>query len=369
MIFLYYDSLSYPGGGIATYLHALASYLKEQNLSFQVTVTEINHSPIIDELITKGISVYRQVRLPGDRWLIRKRAMLFWLSRKLRSGDRVFCVCPPSPSLYLPLVRLAHKCKAKIAVSWFLAPEFWPPSIAGIYAGEFSQAVNETDAVISVSKCTTHQFKEAYGYTGYVHVVPYHNLMFFRETVPLPAGPPWKIGYMGRLDMKQKNLDTLLGAFTDVLEVRRDLELHCYGDGPDRMELEEMAFNSGVHKHVYFYGTYDHRRDLPEIMNNCHFFTHPSRAEGGPCFSLLEVLQAGRFCVASRVGGIPDLYDGHPEAGLLIDPNDQKSLSSGLLAAVERTVNGSIDANAIRARYFEGFDMASAHRAWLSAIA
>jgi glycosyltransferase involved in cell wall biosynthesis len=265
-------------------------------------------------------------------------------------------------------VRLIHRRKAKIAVSWFTAPEFWPPTVAGAYAKEFSQAVAETDAVISVSKCTVRQFKEVYGYSGRVHVVPYHNLLFFKEALPLPSGPPWKIGSLGRLEAKVKNLDTLLHVFANVLEVRRDVELHCYGDGPDRMQLERLALDLAIDRRVSFHGAYDHRRDLPEIMNNCHFFVHPSRVEGGPCFSLLEILQAGRFCVAARVGGLPDLYEGYPDVGLLVDRNDEKSLYQGLMLALEKAEKGLIDSKKIRARYFAGFDLESAHQAWMSAL-
>jgi glycosyltransferase involved in cell wall biosynthesis len=368
MIFIYYDSLSHPGGGIGTYLHALALHLHQEKIPFQVTVTELKPSPIVDELIAKGIKVYRQKLLPGDRWLITKRVMLGWLASKLKPGDWVYCLCPPYAPIYLDLVRLVHWRKAKIAVSWFLAPEFWPPDIAGSHAQRFCQAIQETDRIISVSKCTVHQFKEVYGFTGKVYVVPYHNFQFFPETVDLPSSPPWKIGFMGRLDIRQKNLDTLLQAFSKALQVRHDLELHLYGGGSDQGILETLAQELNIQNNVYFWGAYDHRQDLPNIIRSCHFFVHPSRSEGGPCFSLLEQMQAGRYCVASQVGGIPDLYAGHPEAGLLVDCKDTESVYQGLTSALDKLANGLIDAEKIRSRYFDGFDMASAHRAWAEVI-
>ena len=51
-------------------------------------------------------------------------------------------------------------------------------------------AVEETDAVISVSRCTIPQFREIYGYEGPVRVVRYHNLELFKKAVPLPPAPP-----------------------------------------------------------------------------------------------------------------------------------------------------------------------------------
>jgi glycosyltransferase involved in cell wall biosynthesis len=365
MVFLFSDVL-YRAGGIETYLHALALHLHSEGIPFRVVVAELEPCPLVDELVEKGIQVYRQRRLPGDRWLVRQHFMLTWLRTQLKPGDWVFCVRQPMPGLYLRIVRLVHSRQARIAASWMFAPEFLPPVPS--YSEKFCQAVAETDAVISVSKCTAHQFKDIYGYTRQVHVVPYHNLLLFQKPVSLPPGPPWKIGFIGRLDIKQKNLDTLLQALVPVVKVWQHVELHLYGRGPDQTQLEALAMSLGIQKHVVFHGVYDHRKDLPHIMANCHFFVYPSRFEGGPCFTLLELMHAGRFCVAARVGGIPDLYEGFPKVGLLVSPDNQFELSQGMVTALEQVASGLINGDAIRARYFDGFDIASAHRAWSSAI-
>lgn len=365
MIFIYSDVL-YRAGGIETYLHALALHLHSEGIAFRVVVAELEPCPLVDELVDKGIEVYRQRRLPGDHWLVRQHVMLSWLRTQLKPGDWVFCVRQPMPGLYLRMVRLVHSRQARIAASWIFAPKFLLP--VPPYSEKFCQAVAETDAVISVSNCTAHQFKDVYGYTRQVDVVPYHNLLLFQKPVPLPPNPPWKIGFIGRLDIKQKNLDTLLQALAPVVQEWQHVELHFYGRGPDQDQLEVLAMSLGIQKHIVFHGAYDHRKDLPEIMANCHFFVYPSRFEGGPCFTLLELMQAGRFCVAANVGGIPDLYEGFPEVGLLVSPDNPSELSQAMVMALERVASGSIKLDKIRARYFDGFDMASAHQAWTSAI-
>lgn len=365
MIFLYSDVL-FRAGGIETYLHALALHLRSEKIPFRVVVAELERCPLIDELVDKGIQVYRQQRLPGDRWKVRQRFMLTWLATELQPGDWVFCVRQPMPELYLRMVQLVHRCQARIAASWALAPEFFSP--VPPYGENFCQAVAQTDAVISVSQCTAHQFKEVYGYTGQVHVVPYHNLLLFPEPIPLPPSPPWKIGFIGRLDIKQKNLDTLLQALATVVQEWQQVELHLYGRGSDQNQLEALASNLGIQKQVIFHGAYDHRKDLPKIMANCHFFVYPSKFEGGPCFTLLELMQAGRFCVAAPVGGIPDLYEGFPEVGLLVSPDNSSELSQGIVTALEKVASGSISGQKIRDRYFDRFDLASAHQAWESAL-
>jgi glycosyltransferase involved in cell wall biosynthesis len=103
-------------------------------------------------------------------------------------------------------------------------------------------------------------------------------------------------------------------------------------------------------------------------MADNHVFTYTSNYEGGPCFTLLELLQAGRYVVASPVGGIPDIYDDHPEAGLLVDAEDPSRIADTLEAAFRKVEVGDVDPEAIRERYHQEFDMAAAHDDWLGAL-
>jgi len=369
MIYLYSDILT-QAGGIETYLHALATKLHTEDLPFRVAVSEQEpeNAPckMLDDLEAIDIDVYRQPYVPGDRWHVRKRLLMAWLWWQLEPDDWVYCVRQPIPALYLELVRLVHNRGAKIAASWMFAPEFLVPDSP--HYESFCQAVEETDRVISVSECTIHQFKEVYGYEGPVEVVRYHNLPLFDDPVPLPEGPPWRIGYMGRLSIEQKNLDTLLRAFSYLRKDNQDVELHFYGDGPDEAELADLASRLGVEASVTFHGRYDHRTDLTEIMADTHVFTYTSNYEGGPCFTLLELLQAGRYVVASPVGGIPDIYDGHPEVGLLVDAGDPDQISDALETALQKVEARDVDPEAIRERYHQEFDMVGAHDDWLEAL-
>jgi len=362
MIFLYSDVL-YKAGGIETYLHVLSLHLQRENIPFRVAVAELETCHLLEDLVSRGVKVYRQPRVWGDSWLVRQRLLQLWLFANLRPGDWVFCVRQPMASLYLGLVGGVHRQRARLAVSWALAPEFLKP-----HNKDFCKAVAETDAVVSVSRCTADQFRNVYGFEGKVHVVPYHNFPFFEAVVALPAGPPWKIGYLGRLERKQKNLVELLVAFARLASVRADVELHLHGQGPDQSFLEQKVSEEGLENRVIFHGSYDHRFDLPRIMARCHLFVYPSRFEGGPCFTLLELMQAGRFCVASRVGGIPDLYEERPNLGTLVEPGDIAGLAAALADAVTRVSTGSINGECIRARYLEAFSLAPAHAAWEAAL-
>jgi glycosyltransferase involved in cell wall biosynthesis len=354
-------------GGIETYLDALARRLHAEGRPFRIAVSLNGLAPFLDDLETLGVSVYRQPYVPGDRWCVRQRLLVRHVSAQLQPGDWIFCVRQPMPGVYLSLVRAAHARGAKIAVSWIFAPEFLPPP-PGRSGDLFCQAVHETDAVISVSQCTEHQFRAVYGYEGPVQIVPYHNVSIFDRVEPLPSSPPYKIGFIGRVDIEQKNLDTVIDAFGQLASSRDDVELHVYGGGPDLNQLRVLVEQSRFMRRIVVHGPYDQRRDLRKIIAECHVFIYVSRFEGGPCFSLLELLQAGRYVVTSPVGGIPDIYQGRPDIGLMISPRNPRAIAEALDEALVKIAYGRVDPTRIRARYDEAFSMSHAHAAWLRAL-
>lgn len=365
-IWLFSDMLA-GQGGIETYMDALARRLHAEGLPIRIAVSLNGETPIMDELEASGIDVYRQPAVPGDRWQIRQRLLIRHVARHLRPGDWVYCVRQPMPELYLSLVKAVHARGAKIAASWMLAPEFLPPP-PGQLGERFKRAIMETDVVISVSECTRHQFRDVYDYDGPVRIVRYHNRPMFSEPVPLPPGPPYAIGFIGRISIDHKNLDTILDAFKMLRARRSDVVLNFYGGGQDFALFQSMIAESGLQDCAILHGPYDHRYDLPDIMAANHVFVYTSRFEGGPCFSILELLQAGRFVVTSPVGGIPDVYDGRPEIGNLAPSGSAALIAQALDSALLRISAGKVDPAAIRSVYEGEFDDAVAHRQWLRAL-
>jgi glycosyltransferase involved in cell wall biosynthesis len=81
-------------------------------------------------------------------------------------------------------------------------------------------------------------------------------------------------------------------------------------------------------------------------------FVFPSHYEGFPV-SLLEAIALGLPCVASSVGGIPDILD-NGKAGLLVEPRAPLQLASTLSKIIDdKTLRNLIAMNAWeRARKF-----------------
>jgi D-inositol-3-phosphate glycosyltransferase len=125
-------------------------------------------------------------------------------------------------------------------------------------------------------------------------ITPVVDLSRFLK-LPLPSGPIRRIGAIGRLH-PQKGFDILITAFRKC--ALAGMELHVYGDGPERSALQQLA--SGDSR-IIFHGF----ADPVDAMEKCDVVAVPSRYEP---FGLvaLEARAAGRTVLTSGVDGLAD---------------------------------------------------------------
>lgn len=88
---------------------------------------------------------------------------------------------------------------------------------------------------------------------------------------------------------------------------------HIVGEGPDEERYRKMIVSLGLDKAVTFHGALPAR----EAFKLAKTVVVPSRAEAMP-YIILEAVAAGRPLIATRVGGIPEIFGRH--AGRLIEP-------------------------------------------------
>jgi glycosyltransferase involved in cell wall biosynthesis len=133
--------------------------------------------------------------------------------------------------------------------------------------------------------------------------------------------------YAGRLQ-PIKDLGTLLRAAARVRCVHGSLRVVLAGDGPERAQLERVAGELELRDTVSFLGA---RSDVAALLAGADGFVMTSLSEGLP-MALLEAMASGVPCIATAVGGIPELFAG--EAGLLTPVGDDAAIA----AAVERVI-------------------------------
>lgn len=108
----------------------------------------------------------------------------------------------------------------------------------------------------------------------------------------------FKVCSVGRLE-NEKGYNQLIESLTDL-----NAHLTLIGDGSRRRELESLALTCRVK--VDFTGVITDQRQLHRKVADCDLFVLPSLTEGMPR-ALLEAMAIGMCCIATRVGGIPEV--------------------------------------------------------------
>lgn len=122
----------------------------------------------------------------------------------------------------------------------------------------------------------------------------------------LHTGPvPPRIVFVGSLAQMYKAPDVLLRAVSILRNEGRAVELSMVGDGRHRAELQQLGRELGLDGAVKFHGELS-AEGVREQMDWATLFVLPSRTEGLPRV-IVEAMARGLPCVATNVGGIPEL--------------------------------------------------------------
>lgn len=116
----------------------------------------------------------------------------------------------------------------------------------------------------------------------------------------------------------------LVEAFTAIAADRPGLRLRMIGDGPDRRRCQGLARRAGLEGQVEFTG---YQADVYGQLQQADAFVLPSLNENLP-LALLQAMATGLPCIASAVGGIPEMLTGG--CGTLIVPGHVRSLRTAM---------------------------------------
>ncbi|MCB1624737.1 MAG: glycosyltransferase [Pseudomonadales bacterium] len=134
---------------------------------------------------------------------------------------------------------------------------------------------------------------------------------------------------VGRLN-EVKDIPTLVAAFHALRSLTTNpTRLWLIGDGEDRPRIEQTIARLGLKDHVSMLGA---RTDVMRLLPATDAYVMSSLTEGLP-MALIEAMANRVPCVATAVGGIPDLLrDG---AGLTIPAADPLALSRAMLRLID----------------------------------
>ncbi|MBN1817511.1 MAG: glycosyltransferase [Sedimentisphaerales bacterium] len=144
-----------------------------------------------------------------------------------------------------------------------------------------------------------------------------------RRSMQVPENA-FVFGMVGRL-AATKGVDYLIRAFAEAQREIPQAHLVLIGTG-ERQPYEQLASQCGCLAGMHFLGF---REDVSKLYRGMDAFVLSSVAEGMPR-AILEAMAAGTPCVATRVGGVPEIVvDG--QTGILAEPADAASLARAMM--------------------------------------
>jgi glycosyltransferase involved in cell wall biosynthesis len=194
----------------------------------------------------------------------------------------------------------------------------------------------------AVMYVTSRTLQRKYPATGFVFSGSDVSLDDSAFAVPpraAPSGPEaFTLVTVASLDQPYKGTEVLLDAFTALRQSRRQIRLLIVGGGARLPAYQERARALGIAEDVEFLGQVD-REGVRRALDRAHLFVLPSLTEGLPR-ALLEAMARRLPCVATHVGGIPELLPEHS----LVPPKDAAALARRLLEFITDEPGCEVDA-------------------------
>jgi glycosyltransferase involved in cell wall biosynthesis len=150
-----------------------------------------------------------------------------------------------------------------------------------------------------------------------------------------------------------KAFDLLIGALAILKTSGRPVSATIAGEGPLDAELKRLAERLGVADMVRFAG----HRPAREAFAMGRMLVMPSRTESLP-YVLLEAAAAGLPILATRVGGIPEIF-GPEAAANLVAANDVRALARAIGAALDTPGQIKRVAQLVKSRVRSEFSLAA----------
>jgi glycosyltransferase involved in cell wall biosynthesis len=219
-------------------------------------------------------------------------------------------------------------------------------------AGRFNLAaerllMRRTDLFLFESAYSSELFRQKIGDPGHrMRVV--HNGVAPDEFEPIALhADATDLVFIGEL-RAIKGIDVLIDAIAQLHRAGRTVTATLVGDGPDRAELIAQTERLGLTKMIAYLPAMPARRAqaLGRVM------VVASRAESLP-YVVLEAAASAKPLIATRVGGIPEIYG--PLATRLIPPDDAGALAKAIASSLDDPLAVASVAQQLSARVAASF--------------
>jgi phosphatidylinositol alpha-1,6-mannosyltransferase len=248
---------------------------------------------------------------------------------------------------YLGMNQMKRTCDGAIAINYVTSETLqqrYPPS-------KDAYAVSFSDVMLQTTEISTHIFEKRKTRLG---DMPWREARY---------GTPIRIGFVGRF-LFYKGPDVILRA-SALCRNHLNFQLIMIGKGRHLGNMKALASELGVQDYVDFAGELSSGSSIFEFLDSIDLFVMPSRAEGLPR-ALVEAMSRGCPCIASAVGGIPELL----EPSDLVPPDSPEALAKLILqvAADSDRLLAMSARNLAKATQFSPQTLNESRRAFLEEI-
>jgi glycosyltransferase involved in cell wall biosynthesis len=302
---------------------------------------------LLNDIVESGVRVERSSWRWGCRWNLPDFVLVPQGLKAIRHAAAVIFKRPP-PLQILRWLRRASRLTGRhipfILIMPYRPGEYWSHLTD-------SSEIDFFDIITVQSEESIQEVKKL-GFRGRVENIP---LLPPRSTplVDYPSNRETgtiRIGFLGRM-VAQKNLGYLLEIYrvlTRISAGNTRYELHLFGDGPQRDELQQICAEQAL-PHAFFHGETP-RAGVVRAIDSCDIFLNTSLTEG-QCLVALEVLSRGRPLVATPVGALPEVLD-QTELGRLAPLDDAEKFAANVVEVAGSIRAGEITPQSV-ARAFE----------------
>ncbi len=204
------------------------------------------------------------------------------------------------------------------------------PLIQAATTGLQSWLCRNADAVMYVSEGLRQRYRSSgAAFVGSDCALP--DQAFVDEPRDLRSSGFLRIINVGTFEQPYKGQDLLLRSVRQLSAAIEDLKLHVdfVGAGKHQAACVALASQLGLERHVTFHGHVSNVEHLRALLDSADLMVHPSRTEGMPRV-IIEAMARGLPCIATRVGGIPELLD----AECLVPSGDCDAIARAMEAMV-----------------------------------
>ena len=224
--------------------------------------------------------------------------------------------------------------KRKFGIPWISTQHNGAQSVSGLRQLVLRRALRWADRVVAVSENVAEDIKK-YWRVDERHVSLITNGIDLAQACPhctssrallLERRRRLLFAIVGRLE-EQKGHDILFRALAHLIDLPWDL--HIYGDGALRGELENLARELAINERMHWHGVVT---DMPPALSHVDCVIAPSRFEG-MSLAVMEAMAAGCIVIASEAAGTGLIED--KMTGLIVPNENVEALTRTLKFVIQ----------------------------------